>query len=113
MHELVDNEYTAVFIVSDNVGQTCGVHVRQRCRLKSPAVLMLRAGWAAFASNSLWFVCVRGMMCLQSCTETMPQCYSSNEDSHEKISEERITDCCRQRAGHSAHTGVPAKLPAA
>lgn len=27
MDKLVDNEYTAVGILLDNVGQTCGVHV--------------------------------------------------------------------------------------
>lgn len=36
MHEPADNEYTAVGILLDNVGQTCGVHVSERCRLNPP-----------------------------------------------------------------------------
>lgn len=36
MHELVDNESTAAGILLDNVGQTCGVHVSQQCRLNPP-----------------------------------------------------------------------------
>lgn len=57
VHTLVNNQCTAAGVLLDNVGQTCGLHVSQRCRLNPPLSRREGQGGSSSIWNSLWIVC--------------------------------------------------------
>lgn len=118
MHEPADNEYTAVGILSDNVGQTSGVHVGRGFRLNPPLSWRWGQGGPPSVWNSLCFVCTLRLSSAWSGWDSAQKQGISVTAAGLGICEgfrgENHGLCSRQRAGHAAASqgsrphGVPA-----